>query len=239
MTIGPLQCLAVQTGGDDPAGRIPVLMCHGYGAPGDDLASLAEPMSQWLGEHADRFRFVFPAAPRDLAEIGMPGGRAWWPLNMAALQQVMATSQFDQLHDSTPPGLDEARAALVDVIKTVLTQCDRDDSAYVLGGFSQGAMLTMHTTLTADVKPPKLLVQFSGTLICQSEWTANANRLAETDVLQSHGRIDPILPFSSADKLCQLVSQSASSMEFMPFDGPHTIDSETLMRLVQKLSDLQ
>ncbi|MEM8913388.1 MAG: lysophospholipase [Planctomycetota bacterium] len=239
----PLSCVVVEastagatsdpTGGQTPAAkRIPVVLCHGYGAPGDDLAGLAEPLIQWLGEHASRFRFIFPAAPHDLSSLGMPQGRAWWPLNMAALQQMLATSQFEQLHVSIPPGLDDSRESLVKTMREILAE---SDGPYVLGGFSQGAMLTMDTVLQSELPPPILLIQFSGTLICQDQWASRLPRLHDTAVLQSHGRFDPILPYTSAEALRDLVESSAKEMEYVAFDGPHTIEPETLMKMTQRL----
>lgn len=254
---GPLDCLVVaadrtvESGpanpgpvGSGPADSpsaastppIRVILCHGYGAPGDDLAGLAEPLIGWLGDRASSFEFIFPQAPHDLANLGMPDGRAWWPLNMAALQELLQTSQFEQLHESVPPGLSDAHAALVQCIRAV---CGIDGeiaaAPYVLGGFSQGAMLTMDVAIRGDVPPPKLLVQFSGTLICRSQWTDMVDRLASTDVLQSHGRFDPILPFTSGMALRDLLIGHDVPVEFVAFDGPHTIEPNTLMKLVTRL----
>lgn len=230
-TLGSLRCLVVD-GSNAP--RIPVILCHGYGAPGDDLASLTPHLIEWIGRDSADLRFIYPEAPHDLSEMGMPEGRAWWPLNMMALQELMQTNRFDELHDRVPPGIDEARAALQETVATVLAELP-EDTPYVLGGFSQGAMLTMDLALRGEMRPPSLLVQFSGTLVCESQWKENLDRLSETHVLQSHGRIDPILPFSSAEALRDLLQEAEVSMEFMAFQGPHTIETDTLFRLVERL----
>ena len=64
-------------GGDGPV----VILMHGYGAGGDDLVPLAQMMPV-----APRVRFVFPAAPFTPPELAMFGGRAWWPIDIEALQ---------------------------------------------------------------------------------------------------------------------------------------------------------
>ena len=227
---GSLDCL-VFDGGSNPS--IPVVICHGYGAPGTDLASLAPEWMSLLEEEASSFRFIFPAAPNDLAELGMPGGRAWWPINMARLAEAAQAASFDQLHDHEPPGIDDVRDQLCKCIKEVKEDLGTPSSPLVLGGFSQGAMLTLDTTLRGDIDPPELLIQFSGTLVCMSKWEASLTRLAKTTVYQSHGRQDPILPFSSATTLRDLIQKDAETYEFHDFNGPHTIDRHGVSRTAE------
>jgi len=230
-TIGSLRCIVID-GSDSP--RIPVILCHGYGAPGDDLASLTPHLIEWIGRDSADLRFIYPEAPHDLSDIGMPDGRAWWPLNMTQLQELLQTNRFSELHDELPPGIDEARGKLEETVTAVLAGFP-EGTPYVLGGFSQGAMLTMDLSLRGNVRVPNMLVQFSGTLVCESLWKEKLARLADTHVLQSHGRIDPILPFASAEALRDLLKGGDVEVEFMAFQGPHTIETDTLFRLVERL----
>jgi len=100
----------------------------------------------------------------------------------------------------------------------------------VLGGFSQGAMVTTDLALRQDEAPAALVI-LSGTLLAESEWRARAVRRKGLRVLQSHGRQDPILPFAEAVLLRDLLQESGLAVEFLPFDGPHTISEEALDRL--------
>ncbi|MEO9590645.1 alpha/beta hydrolase [Rhodopirellula bahusiensis] len=252
-SFGDLAC-TVMDGSDEP--WLPVILCHGYGASGDDLVGLTDYLISKLGDAAEAVRFVYPVAPGDLADQGMPGGRAWWPLNMASLQQLLQTSQFDQLHDQTPPGIEAASGQLVSTVKAVLNSMPADPPAsdssatsvegtrpYVLGGFSQGAMVTMNAALTGDIPPPDVLVQFSGTLVCGPQWSEAASksgigRLKATRVLQSHGTVDQVLPFSSAATLADTLHEEAEEWEFLAFQGPHTIEAGTLDHLAQWILDL-
>ncbi|WP_047816663.1 alpha/beta hydrolase [Rhodopirellula islandica] len=251
---GELACTVVD-GSDEP--WLPVILCHGYGAPGDDLVGLTDYLVSKLGDAAKAVRFVYPVAPGDLADQGMPGGRAWWPLNMASLQQLLQTSQFDQLHDQTPPGIESASDQLVSTIQAVLSSMPADPPAgsneqpgttkssrpYVLGGFSQGAMVSMNAALTGDIPPPNVLVQFSGTLVCGPKWREAASksgggRLKATRVLQSHGTLDQILPFSSAATLADTLHEEAEEWDFRAFQGPHTIEAGTLDALAEWILEL-
>jgi len=231
--VGQLDCRVIQHG--DQA-KVAVILCHGYGAPGEDLVSLAEVFIDFLGDSASDFRFIFPAAPLQPPEIAVYGGRAWWEINMAALFAANQASAFSQLHDKTPPGIAEATEMLVSTITETLADLG-GSGRYVLGGFSQGAMLTMNTTLVTQVPPPELLVQFSGTLVCQPQWQTHldAGRLGQTDVVQSHGRQDPILPFSSAQTLFEMIKKACQSAKFIPFNGPHTIPTEALSDVAVRL----
>lgn len=231
--VGQLKCRVIQYG--DQA-KVAVILCHGYGAPGEDLVSLAEVFIDFLGDRAGDFRFVFPAAPLQPPEIAVYGGRAWWEINMAALLAASQASAFNQIHDKTPPGIETATEMLVSTITQTMAELG-DSGRYVLGGFSQGAMLTMNTTLLADVPPPELLIQFSGTLVCQTDWQSqlDAGRLRETDVVQSHGRQDAILPFSSAQTLFRLIENACRDAKFIPFNGPHTIPMEALSEVAVRL----
>jgi phospholipase/carboxylesterase len=234
--LGGLECAVIDFGPDPD---IAVILCHGYGAPGGDLVGLAEAITDLLEDTAERFRFVFPVAPLQPAELADFGGRAWWEINMAALLAASQSQSFDQLHDKTPPGMERAREALAHCIREVLQQLG-EDGRYVLGGFSQGAMVTMDVALSGEVPPPALLVQFSGTLVRKPQWqdALLGGRLARTAVLQSHGRQDPILPFSSAESLHRLVKASQPDAEFIAFHGPHSIPMEAIANLALRLRRL-
>ncbi|MDA7936747.1 alpha/beta fold hydrolase [bacterium] len=223
--IASLDCIVVD-GGDEPS--IGVVICHGYGASYDDLAGLSNEWLSLLGDQGDKFRFVFPDAPNSLAEIGMPQGRAWWPINMARLAEAVQASDFEELHEHEPPGVTEARLTLCDTITSVKQELGGDATPLVLGGFSQGAMLAMDTALRGSVAPPQLLIQFSGTVICRPQWQQAMSRLSGTEVFQSHGTIDPVLPYASASILNEMLQNSGVSNRFHSFEGPHTIDLESV-----------
>src|SRR3954462_9597681 len=97
------QLSATVTGGTDGRGGgegpVVVLM-HGFGAPGDDLVDVA----QFLDVAKD-VRFVFPEAPTLLQ--GGPG-RAWWMLDMAAMERRMRGERVDR-SDELPAALPALR----------------------------------------------------------------------------------------------------------------------------------
>lgn len=230
--IESLDCIVVD-GGPDP--KIAVVICHGYGASYDDLAPLSGEWISMLGDQAEAFRFIFPDAPNSLAELGMPQGRAWWPINMAQLAEAVQADSFEELHDHQPPGISEARAALCETIQTVQSELGGVETPLVLGGFSQGAMLAMDASLRGAIASPQVLFQFSGTVICRPQWQSALSRLSDTSVFQSHGKIDPILPYSSAVALHEMLQDAEIETDFHSFMGPHTIDVESVTRTAEML----
>lgn len=232
---GSIDCIVVD-GSQSP--RIPVVICHGYGASGSDLAGLSAEWAQIIGDTAAHFRFVFPEAPHTLEDEGMPDGHAWWPINMSGMMSLIEGNQFEQLHDQEPPGIVEATDEICRTLQAVTDELSGPSTPMVLGGFSQGAMLAMNAALRGEIAPPKLLFQFSGTMICRPRWQAELAKLKTTQVFQSHGTVDPILPYASAVTLHELMQATGIAVRFHSFPGPHTIDAESITITAQMLAEL-
>lgn len=217
---------------EDDSGGAPelvVVLCHGYGAPGDDLVSLAPEVLEHDPALARRVRFVFPEAPIALDNVPF-GGRAWWPIDMVQLQRRMVEGTVAAMMEETPPGLPEARRLLLSTIEALQQQTKLPLSRFVIGGFSQGAMLTTDVVLRLD-EPPAALVVLSGALISQDHWRAHATRRAGLTVLQSHGTRDPILPYAGAKALERLLVDAGLNVKFTTFAGGHGIDGAVLQAL--------
>ena len=229
---GSLNTAVIQPVTTDSATEL-IVLCHGFGAPGDDLVGIAEPLIRLLQRNGRAPILAFPEAPIDLADFGMPGGRAWWPINMARLMQLAATNDFGEMRDEHPPGLDDARGLLVAAVQSLLDEFSLSPTALTLGGFSQGAMLATDTALRGLAAPPRSLAVMSGALICQSTWSAASHRLAQMQIVQSHGRFDTILPIQTGRWLHEFFRQSSTSVQYHEFDGPHTIPMEILEMLAQ------
>ena len=230
-----LDCIVVDGG---PSPQIAVVICHGYGASYEDLAPLSGEWIGLLGDQASQFRFVFPDAPHSLAELGMPEARAWWPIDMVRFAEAIQASQFDELHEHEPPGIDVVREAVCQTIRRVKDDLGGDSTPLVLGGFSQGAMLAMDVALRSSLAPPQLLFQFSSSIVCRPQWEARLSRLNDTYVFQSHGSIDPILPYSSAVALSEMLKSAGVKAAFHSFVGPHTIDVDSVAQTAQALAAL-
>lgn len=230
--IGPLDCTVVGALAEDRPSRLLVVLCHGFGAPGTDLVPLAEEIIGASNRKLDDVTFLFPEAPLGLDAIGGFEGRAWWMINMQALSDMMGARDFSDLRSAVPPGIIEAREMLNETLAEALDATGLSWGELVIGGFSQGAMLTTEVVLNAE-QDPRALVAMSGTLICEEQWREKVTHHAGLRVIQSHGRIDPVLPFEAAEWLRDLFVENGCEVRFLPFHGVHTIPMEMLDEIRQ------
>ena len=220
--LGGLTCRIVSRLADGVPPKLIVVLCHGFGAPGTDLVALGEELLELRPELADCVEIIFPAAPLSLDQFGMFGGRAWWHIDMEELIGAIEHGNIRILRERRPDGIDEARDLLLAMIEAVRQKSGLPLSRFVLGGFSQGSMLAVEAALNL-AEPPGGLCLWSSTLVSEAEWRAKASRLKGVPVLQSHGRQDQILPFDAAVWLRDLLIESGAIVDFIPFNGPHTI----------------
>lgn len=213
---------------DVPEGvALNVVLSHGYGAPGDDLVPLAPMIVKFERSLSESVRFIFPEAPLDLGDLGMPDGRAWWHLDLMCLQAAVATGHYRELTQRRPDGLVETR----EKFQKMLDECTQETgipvSRTVLGGFSQGAMLSTDVSLHLAT-PPAGLIILSGSLINHDEWQERLKSRSGLAVLQSHGRYDPLLPFEFSVQLRIELEAAKNEVEFYEFPGQHEIPFEVM-----------
>lgn len=220
--IASLDCVVVGPRLEQIQPELVCVLCHGFGAPGDDLVPLGVEFLNHEPALIDRVQFVFPAAPLSLAAQGLPDGRAWWHIDMMELQRAIETGQLRDLREANPPGLDQSRELLQGLVTQLTTDLQLPNSRVVLGGFSQGSMLATDLTLHLGDKPAGLII-YSGTLLNSQTWKSLADSCKGLKILQSHGRSDPLLPFVLAEELRDMFQKSEADIEFHPFPGMHTI----------------
>ena len=199
-----------QGGGDGPL----VVLLHGFGAPGDDLAPLWRVIDAPAGT-----RWAFPAAPLALEGVGI-GGRAWWMVDIERLMRTGERGDRDELAREPPAGMSEAHARIVATLDELSARLK--PSKLVLGGFSQGAMLACDVALRTD-RALAGVALLSGTLVARDEWAPLAAGRRGLPVFQSHGTEDPILPYPHAEKLRDLLRDAGADVTWVPFRGGHAI----------------
>ncbi len=236
-TIGRLNCTEINGNNTEESPEAAVILCHGYGAPGDDLVDIGHHVLGMDDRIADRVRFVFPEAPISLEEAGIPGGRAWWPLRVAELIELAESGDFERVVKSVPGGMDESRDLVLEVVQQVCDETSLPLSKILIGGFSQGAMQMADVAFHLD-ESPAILIQMSGILIALDRWKELAPNRKGMKVLQSHGQMDPILPFVAAEWLREFLLESGIEVEFIPFMGPHAIPGPVLFRLKERIVEV-
>ena len=197
-----------------------VVLLHGFGAPGDDLVGLAPYLD------APSTRYVFPAAPIELG--GLYGdSRAWWRLDMARLERALTGGDMRGWIAEVPDGLDDARAHLLRFLEQLQARYSIADTELVLGGFSQGAMLSVDVALHREASLAGLVLM-SGTLTAESVWQPKLPKLAGVPVVQSHGRHDQLLPYAIAEVLRDRLVAAGAHVDFHAFLGGHEIPQAVL-----------
>lgn len=199
-------------GGDGPV----VVLLHGFGAPGTDLVPLGRVLPAPAGT-----RWAFPEAPLELPSEFM-GGRAWWMIDIMRFQRAIDAGQTGELTKEIPSGLAAARRAVVEMLDALERDLGVSTSRMVLGGFSQGAVLSLDVALH-DARPLAGLALLSGTLVAEEEWLPRMATRKGLPIFQSHGRNDPLLPFAIADRLHEELARAGADTTWVPFSGMHEI----------------
>ena len=147
-----------------------VVLCHGYGADGQDLMGLAPNWRNLLPTTS----FVAPDAPETVP--GMPRGRQWFGL-----------SRMDQ--SEMAAGVERAAPILDAFLDSELERLKLPHDRLALVGFSQGTMLALRVGLARKVKPAAI-VGYSGML------ASDPPELDHTapPVYLAHGDADPLIP---------------------------------------------
>ena len=237
--IGSLDCGVVRP--REIKVRSLAIFCHGYGANGDDLVGLAPEFLESVtldDPEQGGTVMIFPHAPISMEEEGIPGGGAWWLLSIQRLLSALEDGRYEEVREEVPDGIEEARDKLVEVISQGLDSYGLDESNLLLGGFSQGSMLSVETALRGLEKPPAQMVLYSSCLICEREWKPLASKLQNTKIFQSHGRLDPVLPLQTGKWLEEMLTSAGCNVDFHEFNGIHTIPrrcSETYRQHVSRL----
>lgn len=215
------------TGGTDGrgGGRGPaVILLHGFGAPGNDLVPIGDALAAPSGT-----RFIFPEGPLSLS-FGYGDARAWWLIDMARLEADRAAGRVRDLSTEVPRGLPQAREALEQLLIELPRVLPVDYKRTVIGGFSQGAMLTCDVAMRTAY-PFAGLVQLSGTLLARQEWRPAVAKRAGLPVFQSHGTQDPILPYPMAERLRDELVKAGLAVSWHSFRGGHEISEPVLRQL--------
>jgi phospholipase/carboxylesterase len=240
----------VVSGGTDGQGGGVGPLCvllHGFGAPGTDLVPLGQLLGRSLGAGSS-LRFAFPAAPLSLlpggddGDDGDEGGgffgfgdsRAWWQIDIERYQRMMMTGRMAEVVNDEPPGLLPARTQLLTTLAELQRELAVPPGRLILGGFSQGSMLSLDVALRSEL-PLAGLILWSSTFLAQSKWRPAMPSRRGLRVLQSHGRRDPLLPFAVATALRDELIAAGLDVSFHEFGGGHEIPPPILQATLEFL----
>jgi phospholipase/carboxylesterase len=178
-----------------PAGALVLL--HGRGADENDLyplLDLLDPERRLLG--------VTPGGPHHLA----PGGRHWYALG------GIPTPDPTTFHATVP-----RLAAFLDALPVPAERV-------VLGGFSQGTVMSWAMSLGPDRPRPAAVVAMSGFLPRVDDWPLTPERLAGAPVAIVHGSLDPVIPAQFAAEAAAVLEAAGADVLRLQTPVPHMVD---------------
>lgn len=179
---------AHRRGVEQGKGKRLVVFVHGYGADGNDLISLAEPLKPHLPDTV----YYAPDAP-NRCKIN-PMGYEWFPIPW-----IDGSSE-----EEARAGM-ETSAAMLDDWLTETMQAEGIDAANtMLVGFSQGTMMSLHIGPRREEQLAGI-VGFSGRLLYPE-------RLKEAKtkppILLVHGDMDDVVPPQSLQEAAQALVEA-------------------------------
>ena len=165
-----------------------VVFLHGYGADGNDLLGLAEPLAPHLPDTV----FVAPDAPEICATS--PGGFQWFPIPW-----IDGSSE-----EAADRSMEQSIIDLNAYLDSVLEEEGMTADQMILFGFSQGTMMSLHVAPRRD-EPFAAVVGFSGRLL-QPESLEDELK-TRPPVLLVHGDQDDLVPVQSLQDAGQALSE--------------------------------
>ncbi len=156
-------------------GKYLVVFVHGYGADGNDLIGLADP----LAEHLPDVVFHAPNAPQRCT--GNPMGFQWFPIPW-----LDGSSEVEAAE-----GMAAAATLLNDWLDETMKSEGVDAAHTLLVGFSQGTMMALHIG-PRRAEPLAGIVGFSGRLMAPE--TLEDEAVSHLPILLIHGDADEVVP---------------------------------------------
>ena len=151
-----------------------VILCHGYGGDGNDISILA---NYWRAHLPDTI-FICPDAPEKCAASS--SGFQWFDLMDQTPEQVLAKSLV-------------AENKLNKLIDEVKLKTNLKSDKIIIGGFSQGCMISLQTGLKRKDKINSI-IGYSGKIIDTEHLSKNI--VSRPKVILMHGDKDEIVPIN-------------------------------------------
>ncbi|KAI9225102.1 Phospholipase/carboxylesterase/thioesterase [Blastocladiella britannica] len=200
-----------------------VIFLHGLGDSGHGWSDIA-PM---LANALPHVKFVFPHAPPQ--PVTLNGG-----YRMPSWYDIYSLEDRDGKVDEV--GLLASAGKVNDLIKNEIETHGIASNRIVVGGFSQGAAMSLLTLVHSQHKLAGV-VAMSGYFPMSTQFdsiVSAANR--ETPVWMGHGTSDPVVRFSWGEKSRDFLREKGYTVDFNKYVGlQHSANDEELMDLAMFL----
>jgi phospholipase/carboxylesterase len=197
-----------------------MVLLHGYASSAEHWIPFTQSIAlPYYG------RFLFPQGPQAAVRTdGGPDGRAWWNLDLTPYHR---SGKVTDLTREKPDGLEQSARMVIALLED---EGNSSGHPFILGGFSQGAMVACQVAFTSD-EPLAALILLSGTPINEAVWHSRMAVRKGMPVFMAHGRTDRTLSFSMAEHLKSEMETAGLSVTFVPFSGDHEIPEEVVVAL--------
>ncbi|CAO3628913.1 unnamed protein product [Cunninghamella echinulata] len=192
-----------------------VIFLHGLGDSGISWVPLAET----LGPRFPNIKWIFPNAP--FRPVSFNGGAltpAWF--NVASFDKSSQTEQLDE-------------AGMLSSVKIVEEIIEKEKklgiSKVILGGFSQGCVISLLTGLTTSI-PLSGVIGVSGWLPLGEKITTLASEEnKKVRLLVCHGDDDPIVKYRYGRASAKYLNKIGYDVDFKTYEGlAHTTCSQEI-----------
>ena len=148
-----------------------VILCHGYGGDGKDISILAGYWRSYLQETI----FICPDAPEKCA--ASPSGFQWFDLMDQSTEQILSKSLV-------------AEVKLNKLIDEVKEKNNLSADKIIIGGFSQGCMISLQTGIKRKDKINSI-IGYSGRIIDKDHLSKNI--VSRPNIILMHGDADQVV----------------------------------------------
>ncbi|WP_168464249.1 alpha/beta hydrolase [Wolbachia endosymbiont of Ctenocephalides felis wCfeT] len=181
-----------------------IILLHGWGSSGENFIHFAKVIGKFLPDS----HFAAPNAPFE-REVG--GGYQWFSLE-------------DRSEEALYNGVENAALILNNFIDAKLKELNLKDAQLSLVGFSQGAMLDIHTALTRS-QACASVVAYSGRFLSPVRVAPKIK--SKPNICVVHGDADDVVPFSSLDLAVKALKENGVNAEGYPIRAlGHIINEE-------------
>ena len=111
--------------------------------------------------------------------------------------------------------------------KLVRNAIEDEKLPLILGGFSQGAMVSAEIAFQTS-QPLDALILLSGTTVNEERWAEHFAGRRGLPIFIAHGRNDGVLPFAIMDSFQRRLKAFGMNVTWYPFDGGHEIPREVV-----------